>query len=147
MVFAAGFLLFAASAPAGGMSTEQSLLAAMNAARAAHGLGPLQLDATLVRAARAHSTDMLRNHFFAHGHFGGRMLAFHVAGPFEGENLAWGAGTLSTPESIVAEWLASPEHRANLLRHIYSRVGLGIVHGTFHGSANAIVVTADFAGK
>ena len=150
MVFAAGFLLVAAfvapAAPAG-TSAEQSLLAAVNTARVSNGLPPLHLDATLARAARAHSADMLRHDFFAHGAFGSRMLAFHVQGPTEGENIAWGTGPYARPEMIVKEWLASPEHRANLLRLGYSRVGLGIVRGTFHGSSGATVVTADFAGR
>jgi uncharacterized protein YkwD len=89
---------------------------------------------------------MLRNRFFAHGHFGGRMLAFHVRAPIEGENLAWGSGAFSTPERIVAEWLASPGHRRNLLRPGFTRLGLGIAWGPFHGERDAIVVTADFAG-
>jgi uncharacterized protein YkwD len=35
---------------------------------------------------------------------------WHVA-----ENIAWGTGPNSTPRSIVADWMASPEHRANIL--------------------------------
>ena len=31
------------------------------------------------------------------------------------ENLAWGTGSTSTPRSIVDRWMASPEHRANIL--------------------------------
>lgn len=149
MVFVAVFLAFAASATAApsGALQDSGLLAAMNAVRSAHGLQPLHLDATLQRAAKAHSLDMLRNHFFAHGHFGGRMLAFHVQAPFEGENLAWGNGEFSKPEQIVAEWLASPEHRRNLLRPGYSRLGIGIAWGTFLGQPGTIVVTADFAGS
>jgi hypothetical protein len=32
-----------------------------------------------------------------------------------GENLAWGIGESSTPRSIVAAWMASAEHRKNIL--------------------------------
>ena len=151
MVFAASFLLIFAPAAAlagpAGKSSELSLLGAMNAARAAHGLGPLHFDAALERAAHAHSADMLRRNYFAHGSFGGRMLAFHVKGPTAGENLAWGTGPYGRAATIVQEWLASPEHRANLLRPGYSRVGLGIVQGSFQGAGGATVVTADFAGR
>jgi uncharacterized protein YkwD len=125
---------------------EQSFLAAVNTARASYGVAPLQLDATLQRAARAHSADMLRHNFFAHGAFGGRMLAFHVRGPFEGENLAWGTGRYGRPGMVVRAWLASPEHRANLLRPGYARIGLGVSRGSFLGARGATVVTADFAG-
>jgi uncharacterized protein YkwD len=46
----------------------------------------------------------------------------------------------------VAAWLASPEHRANLLRPSFRRVGLGDLAGTFQGYPGAQVVTADFVG-
>ena len=115
----------------------------MNAARAAHGLQPLHLDAGLGRAAGAHSSEMLRGNTFSHGDFAGRMAAFHLAGSL-GENLAWGTGSAGSARSIVRMWLASPGHRANLLRPGFRRVGLGLAHGTFLGWGGATVVTADF---
>jgi uncharacterized protein YkwD len=127
-------------------SGELNLLQAMNAARSAHGLRPFHLDGTLRTAARSHSISMLRGNYFAHGNFGARMAEFHVRGPAAGENLAWGSGTYGTAQTIVQEWLASPEHRANLLRPGFSRIGIGIVHGSFQGAAGAAIVTADFAG-
>ena len=143
-------MLFTASpalAGTAGTSSVPSLLAAMNATRANHGLGPLHLATTLSRAARAHSTDMLQHNYFAHGDFGSRMTQFRIAGPTIGENLAWGTGRYGEAASIVQEWLASPEHRANLLRPGYSRIGIGIARGSFQGSSGATVVTADFAGR
>jgi len=44
-------------------------------------------------------------------------------------------------------WMASPEHRANLLRPGYRTVGVGATRGTFQGYAHALVVTTDFAGR
>jgi len=104
-----------------------SLLQAVNQTRAAHGLRPLRLDRTLVLAARAHSSEMLRENVFTHGDFHGRMVSFHVHGPQAGENLAWGNGTYSQPSTIIAEWLASPAHRANLLHPGWTRIGIGLV--------------------
>jgi uncharacterized protein YkwD len=127
-------------------SGELSLLQAMNAARSAHGLRPLHLDSTLRAAARSHSVDMLRGNYFAHGNFAGRIAAFHVRASIAGENLAWGSGTYGTAHTIVQEWLASPEHRANLLRPSFSRIGIGIARGPFQGTSAAAIVTADFAG-
>jgi uncharacterized protein YkwD len=127
-------------------SSEAGVLAAVNAARAAHGLRPLRLDPTLRSAARSHSTDMLRRNYFAHGAFAARMAAFRVQGRQAGENLVWGAGPYGRAGAMISEWLASPEHRANLLSPVYSRIGIGLVRGTFQGTAGATVVTADFAG-
>ncbi len=38
-----------------------------------------------------------------------------------GENLAWGTYQLSTPQAIVAAWIASPGHLANILEAQYQR--------------------------
>ena len=126
--------------------SEDALLRAMNQARTSRGLRPLRLDRKLRTAARSHSLEMLRYGYFGHGAFGRRLTSFGVQGPFIGENLAWGQGTYRRAGVIVGEWLRSPEHRANLLRPGFRRVGVGSVGGTFAGHPNALVVTADFAG-
>jgi uncharacterized protein YkwD len=118
----------------------------MNRVRAAHGLGRLTPDRHLQRAARTHSMEMIGANVFAHGAFSTRMADFNVTGHVAGENLAWGTGTLATAHAIVAAWLASPEHRANLLRPAFKRVGVGDLVGAFLGHRDAHVVTADFAG-
>jgi uncharacterized protein YkwD len=136
-----------AAGAAGRESTATTLLRAVNQTRAAHGLRALRIDVRLVRAARSHSQEMLRGDYFTHGDFHGRMVAFHVQGPTAGENLAWGNGQYATPATVIAEWLASPEHRANLLRPGWTRIGIGLARGTFLGNAAATIVTADFAGR
>jgi uncharacterized protein YkwD len=118
----------------------------VNRVRAQHGLGRLRLDTHLQRAARAHNREMVASNVFEHGSFGTRMLQFDVSAHVAGENLAWGTGTLGTPHQIVATWLASPQHRANLLRPSFTRVGIGEYVGSFQGYHGAHVVTADFAG-
>jgi uncharacterized protein YkwD len=140
-------LVLAPAAGAAGLSrSESTLLRQLNRTRAAHGLRPLRFDVRLERAARAHSREMLVSGMFAHGAFGDRMARFAVQGSFAGENLAWGVGYNGTARGIVAAWLASPEHRANLLRPSFRRVGIGQLTGSFRGFAGANVVTADFAG-
>ncbi len=125
-------------------SAEASLLNTMNAARTSRGLAPLRVDFRLVRAARGHSADMMRRQYFAHGSVASRALAAGARGPLFGEDLAWGTG-VSSPW-VVGRWLASPAHRAVLLRPGFRRIGIGIVYGTFVGHGGATVVTADFAG-
>lgn len=126
--------------------SETSLLQEMNRVRAVYGLGRLHVDAHLERAARSHSREMLAHDVFQHGAFGSRMAQFDVAGSLAGENLAWGTGNRATARGIVAAWLGSPEHRANLLRPSFDRVGIGSLVGAFLGNQGARVVTADFAG-
>ena len=145
-LFAAAFIAFSAAAPASAApaaGSELGLLQAVNAARTAYGLRPLRLDVTLRGAARSWSGSLLRHNAFTHGDFRSRMVAFHIGG-LVGENLAWGSGSFGTPRGIVAAWLASPEHRANLLKPSYNRVGIGLARGSFQGQAGTTIATADF---
>ena len=119
----------------------------MNEVRAANGLRPLRIDTRAERAARAHSRDMIRRKYFAHGKFAKRLRGYRVRGRALGENLAWGVGKAASPTAIVQAWLASPYHRANLLRPGFRRVGLGQVRGPFAGHSSASVITVDFAGS
>ncbi|HSX22096.1 MAG TPA: CAP domain-containing protein [Gaiellaceae bacterium] len=135
------------AAPSTLSSAEAGILASVNETRAAHGLAQLTLDPTLIRAARSHSTDMLRHDYFAHGSFASRLISFNARGPVIGENLAWGAGSFASPATVIREWLQSPEHRANLLRPGYRRIGIGAAIGGFLGHGGATVFTADFAGS
>jgi uncharacterized protein YkwD len=150
MLVAAASALVAFPAAAGAATkastSETALLKEINNVRAAHGLQSLTFDPVLAQAARAHTLAMSGSGTFAHGDFRTRMLQFHVAGPFVGENLAWGSGSFGTPRGIVNGWLASPLHRANLLRPGFRRVGLGELRTRFQGANRANVVTADFAG-
>jgi uncharacterized protein YkwD len=142
-------LLAASSAHAARISAaaEARLLAAMNGVRGAQGLRPLRFDGRLRRAARLHSIDMVRRHYFAHGAFALRLRLCGVHDSTIGENLAWGTGWRASASSIVSEWLASPPHRAVLLRPDFRRVGVGAADGPFAGLGGARVVTADFAGR
>ena len=126
---------------------EAALLQAMNQARAQHGVRPLRIDLRLEAAARAKSRAMLRTGTFAHGNFARRLSSYRARGPYFGENLAWGVGSSGSAAGVVGMWMASPSHRANLLRRNFQRVGLGIVVGTFRGYGGTSVVTANFAGR
>jgi uncharacterized protein YkwD len=138
--------LTASAAEAGGLSGyEASVLSRMNAVRTSHGLRPLRLDRRLLRAAKAHSADMMRRQYFAHGALAARTRAAGARGPVFGEDLAWATGL--TADWVVDAWLASPSHRANLLRRGFRRIGIGVVFGTFIGHPGVGVVTADFAGR
>ncbi len=139
-------LVLPAAAVGSSTRSESSLLREMNRVRAEHGLGRLTADTHLVRAARSHSKEMIGSNVFEHGAFGTRMVRFNVTGQLADENLAWGTGARGTAQGVVAAWLASPGHRANLLRPSFTRVGVSDLVGAFRGYRGAHVVTADFAG-
>jgi uncharacterized protein YkwD len=150
-ILVAFLALFALLGPAAGAqartlsSSETSLLQTMNSVRTSHGLAPLRMDVRLLHAARSHSADMMQRQYFAHGSVASRARAHGARGPVFGEDLAWASGL--TAQWVVDHWLASPPHRAVLLRPGFRRVGIGIAFGTFAGHGGAGVVTADFAGR
>jgi uncharacterized protein YkwD len=124
---------------------EQTLLQAINQTRAAYGAPPLRMGARLRRAARAHSRAMARSGAFTHGDWYQRLRRHGVRGRMLGENIAWGVGASGTAAAIVGMWMASPPHRATLLRPGFRHVGVGVAFGTMDGFAGASVATADFA--
>jgi uncharacterized protein YkwD len=147
LVLTMTMLAFAPGAGARGYSaSELRLVGMINQVRAAHVLPRLRIDATLERAARAHSQDMLAHGYFAHGPFVARLHSFGVHSSIVGENLAWGAGSGGEARSVLHLWLQSPEHRRNLLRPSFRRIGLGMPVGTFAGYRDTRMITADFAG-
>ncbi len=140
-------LLLAAPAGAADLSArEAAILARINDVRSAHRLPPLGVDVKLTKAARAHSQSLLQQDVFTHGAFDVRLRSFGVRFALIAENLAWGTGRLGSPRAIVAAWMSSPPHRANLLEPRFRMIGIGSPVGTFAGYTDAAVVTADFGG-
>ena len=135
-----------APAQAAPTSAEQALIVEVNRVRAQHGLRDLRFDPALERSARARTRGILRTGSLTHGSIAPRIVRYGVRGRAVGENLGWGIGSRSSAQWIVATWLASPSHRANLLRRGFNRIGVGRGVGTFHGHGDAAVVTAHFAG-
>jgi uncharacterized protein YkwD len=123
-------------------STEQltdSTLCLLNAQRARRGVRPLRADGRLALAAERHASDMERRHYFSHSSRDGSTFVDRIrragylrraSSWFVGENLAWGAGrNRSTPRGIVAAWMASPPHRANILNPRFREIGIGVAVG------------------
>ena len=104
--------------------------------RAAHGEAPLRANARLERAAQAHTESMAFGDYFEHFGPGGQtpLARIRAAGYISssrvgyevGENIAWGTRALATPRAIVAAWMGSAAHRANILDRRYRDTGIGI---------------------
>jgi len=94
----------------------------VNEERAERGLAPLRYTSSLRVSARTWAVVMVRDSRFSHGSWSARVLRFpfilagRPRGRDVGENLAWATGGLTTPREIVKDWMASPGHRANILR-------------------------------
>jgi uncharacterized protein YkwD len=93
----------------------------VNRERRSHGLGRLRYAQSLRISAHSWALAIVRSSRFTHGAFAKRVLRFPFVLRSRGrrwkvaENLAWGIGESSTPRSIVAGWMASAEHRNNIL--------------------------------
>jgi uncharacterized protein YkwD len=76
----------------------------------------------------------------------GYIFSSHI-GYAIGENIAWGTLWLATPKAIVAGWMASPGHRANILDHAFTETGVGVsphpISSLARGESGAIY-TQDF---
>jgi uncharacterized protein YkwD len=126
-------------------AARAATLCLLNAERAAHGLGALRASSKLSVAAQRHSTDMVERRYFAHGNYGARIA--HTGWGRRrrsytiGENLGYGSGGGATPRAIVAAWMASAGHRANILERRFHAIGIGIASGTPVGGAGATYST------
>jgi uncharacterized protein YkwD len=127
-------------------ASEESFFRALNATRARHSLPDVRPDARLQRAARSHSAEMVTRGYFAHRDFARRIRRSGTGWPTVGEVLGWSVADGVSTRRIVGLWLASPTHRAVLLRRGFRLVGVGVMRGPFKGRSSCVVVTADFAG-
>lgn len=78
---------------------------------------PLGHNAALQAAAQAHADDMAQSGNFGHSGSGGstlssRLRAAGYSACFAAENLAWGQPTIG---AALQEWMASADHRSNML--------------------------------
>ncbi len=108
----------------------RQLLELLNRERAANSLPPLRFHPQLQNAAHWMAQDMATNDYLDHTDHQGRELEARLAA-FDyrdyqaiGENVAAGQETAA---EVMAEWLQSPGHRANLLSPDYSEIGIGHV--------------------
>jgi Cysteine-rich secretory protein family len=111
----------------------------VNAERADKGLPALNHVSELDQSSRGMCERMVSEHFFSHETPDGKTVVDRVeptgyipkSGDWVvGENLAWGSGALSTPQSIVNGWMNSPGHRANILAPDYKDIGLAACMGS-----------------
>jgi uncharacterized protein YkwD len=117
-------------------SIRAATLCLVNRERAGHGESPLQPNGQLEQAAQRHTEDMAFGNYFEHtgangdtplsrirscGYIYSSQVGYEV-----GENIGWGTLWLATPRAIVAAWMASPEHRANILDAHFHDTAIGI---------------------
>jgi len=102
-----------------------------NLERAAAGVAPLFLSPELTQAAQHYAEVLARGDCFGHACGAQADLRSRVErGGYTdwtriGENIAAGQ---RSPEEVMAAWMASPGHRANILNPAFREIGLGVVN-------------------
>ncbi len=121
------------------------LAAAINQQRIAADLPVLTVDQTLGEIARGRSEDQLDRHYYSHTTPEGNTVLdiLDEAGiPWTaaGENLEFVRGKPPVPAAID-DFMASPEHRANVLDPAYDRFGVGVAESSDGSTILTVVFT------
>lgn len=107
------------------------------------GLASLQANKILDKIASLRADDLFANQYFEHESPTGNS-AFELAENIHyeylliGENLA--LGDFGGDKGIVAAWMDSPGHRANILNNRYTELGVAVKEGIYKGEETIIAV-------
>ena len=136
LLAAAVALASAGVASARPSALEKTLVQDVNSERAAHGLRPLVMSPKLAGSAAEHTRDMGAQGYFEHESrdatpFWKRIEKWYPhrkqALWSVGENLFSSNGDLTARRAVTA-WMASREHRVNVLDPIWREVGISAIH-------------------
>lgn len=118
------------------------VIALTNSERHLNGLGTLVSNRTLTYAAQEKANDMVAKSYFAHQGPDGKkpwdwMLDAGYSYRYAGENLAV---RFVDSHDVVQAWMASPTHRANIVKPVYTQIGIGVANGSYQGTQATYVV-------
>ncbi len=118
------------------MQIRAAVLCLVNRERVDRGERPLAPNPRLEQAAQAHTESMAFGDYCEHvgprgdtplsrmraaGYIYSSQIGYEV-----GENIGWGTLWNATPRAIVAAWMASPGHRANILDPHFRDTAIGV---------------------
>lgn len=112
--------------------TTENVARAVNQERTGRNIGALIYNSKLAAAANFKANDMVNRKYFSHTDPDGKYIWDKIVSegysPYTilGENLAV---DFSSTEGLVAAWIASPTHRANILNTNFKDQGLGVAFG------------------
>ncbi|MGE5552273.1 MAG: CAP domain-containing protein [Bacteroidota bacterium] len=114
--------------PATGTTYAQEVVRLTNQERAKAGLGALADDQALAAVAQEKARDMRDNGYFSHtsptyGSPFDMMRKFGIGYSYAAENIAKG---YRSPAEVVAGWMSSAGHRANILNANLTHLGVGV---------------------
>ena len=126
----------AASIPDSGYLTQGATITLTNNERIKQNLLALQEDKELDAAAEAKLEDMFTQQYFEHVSPQGNGPGYVVSQAgysylVTGENLAM--GNFTDDSALLAAWMASPGHRANILNTGFVDIGVAVGQGVMNG--------------
>jgi uncharacterized protein YkwD len=121
---------------------RRRMLARVNVERTRRGLPVLSPSPALDRVAQAHADDMLKRSYYGHKSPEGVTVRERALGGgyrlrFVGENIASGQPSV---DEVMDGWMASDEHRPNILSKVFSEAGFGLAIGKNRGGFQVIWV-------
>lgn len=131
--------------------TDQNFLAAVvpaevialtNTEREVNKVGDVSPNALLTNAAQAKASDMAYKGYFSHTGPDGKtpwqwISESGYAYQYAGENLAV---RFIDSQDVVNAWMQSPTHRENIVKSVYTNIGVGVAQGIFQGEPATYVV-------
>jgi Cysteine-rich secretory protein family len=132
LVGSAGLTAVAASPAAAAGPYTSNILSSVNSARAAHGLRPYALRSDLSSVAYSWSQHMAATGTLSHNP---RLTTQVTNWRWVGENVGYAPDW----KTVMAAFMASPAHRANILDSDFTEIGIGVVV-----KGSTIWVTQDF---
>lgn len=135
-------------------AARSATLCLLNRERAKRHEPRLRFNHKLALAGLRHARDMVHNQYFAHTAPSGQDFVSRILHTnyvpaatnwLLGENLAWGDRSSATPRQIVKAWMASPEHKRNILTRGFRQIGIAIVVGApVDGVSQAATYATEF---
>ena len=121
---------------------QSEIVSLTNSERAQNNIGEVKENALLDKAAQAKADDMAAKGYFSHvGPDGKEPWAWMDAAGYNykyaGENLAV---QFVDSKDLVDAWMKSPTHRANIVKPVYTEIGVGITQGVYKGQPATFVV-------
>jgi uncharacterized protein YkwD len=134
-----------------------AVMCLVNRERAGHGESALQQNPRVEQAAQSHTESMAFGNYFEHvgprgdtplsrlrasGYIYSSQVGYEIA-----ENIGWGTLSQGTPRAIVAAWMNSPGHRANILDAHFRDTAIGVsphVPSSVSGGQPGGIYTQDF---
>lgn len=140
------------------VAVERAVVCLVNSFRQDRNLQPLRKASELHSSARDFVQSMMVKHFFGHIDPDGDTLEMRVRAHLYvkpskrdwlvAENISVMRGPLATALHVVRNWMASPGHRANMLRAALREIGAGAAAGSPDDSSeDAITVVLDLGSR